>query len=253
MLITLIWYGGIVLRACAAGRIMKSGLSRQFPLVWLYLSITAAYCVALAFARNNPWLYLAIYSGALPVVIGARFAASCGIYRAITAGYRNFRIFGTVILATAGAGGALAAWLTVGVADGQPPAYAPWIWNASLLLQRESGIAIVVMLALALTVTPRGFTPLPRAALLAASVMAGDALLGLVSAWLTRAYAYQDPNLAALGVALYGVLAGAGWLSVRPTVEIIAGGHEPDQSVGERLQMLAAVFDDAGRRAEREY
>jgi predicted acyltransferase len=139
------------------------------------------------------------------------------VFWVIATNYRNFRVFGSILLSGFAVAGVVAASITCFLVF---PSGVNTLRDAMLLLQRYASIVMVVVLAgtrLTLPESPR--IPIPVNARRAADILVLDAVLGMVTAWVARAYGFNSPGVIALFPTTAGVLLGALWLMAAKPVE----------------------------------
>lgn len=262
-MIYVIWCAGVALTAFSAYRMARNGLIKHLLMVWSYLVVSVVYSAALIATRSQPYrIYTALYTGGLLLVLLAKFAAVTEIYWALAKNCPRYQRAGSAILtalgflATAAAGVAAVAATPV-----QTDTVWGWLWHASILLQRYTAVAILVILvailALVHTWLSSPHIPIPRYARRAAWVLGFDAALGLFSTWFSRTYAFHLPYATAMVWSVGCVLVGSAWVSLKvfeeravtiPPVEEM----DRDSLLRERdWQMIYAETDDAIRTYER--
>ena len=147
------WAAAILATFAAALRLVSNGLVRSFPTVFVYLVVHSLRgAVLLAYFRFHPQIYALFYSQTAPWELLIESFAVVGVFYALTEFYPKFAKPGTVILISLAILGTAAAWCTHYFA--RPTVWSP-IWNAAVVLERSTWIAMIVVLAGAWVILPR--------------------------------------------------------------------------------------------------
>jgi hypothetical protein len=230
-----------------------NGTIRILPLVWCYVAGTFAYVAILLAFSSFPSLYLAAYSIGVPFLLAVECAATASIFWALTRGYPNFRMAGTIVLCILTVAGAGAAWvISFLAAPVQVGTTMLWLWYAALVVQRYVSTITAVVLLSVLFLLPRSLGhAMPRFAIHAAWIMIFDAVVRLIAAMFVRLYGFTYPWTSALVPLASAVLAGFGWLTLTNHEEIAIGLAAPEEARAQNgrlafeLNSLRAAMDDA--------
>jgi hypothetical protein len=210
LLIQAIWFAEIALEGAAAVRMAWNGLAKRIPLLCAFLAVCAARSSILLTLRGRHDIYLKVYTTTMPFMLLTECAAIIAVFWVVASNYRNFRIFGSILLSGFAAAGVVAASIICFEAF---PAGVNTRWAVALLMQRYASIVMVVVLAgtrMALPASPR--IPIPVNARRAADILVLDASFGMLTAWVARTFGFGHPLAAALLPTIAGACLGALWL-----------------------------------------
>jgi hypothetical protein len=240
LLIHAVWCAGIALKGAAACRMAWNGLAKRIPLLCAFLAICTVRSSVLLTLRSQPDVYLKVYSATMPFTLLAEFAAIIAVFWVLATNYRNFRIFGSILLSGFALAGVVAASITCFIVF---PSGVSNLGEAMLLLQRYASIVMVVVLAgtrLTLPESPR--IPIPVNARRAADILVLDAGLGTLTAWVARAFGFSHPVATALLPTLTGLFLGALWLvGVGRVAESPVVERTPEELESEERQAALAM------------
>lgn len=217
LLVTAVWCAGIACKGAAACRMAWSGLARRIPPLFIYLAVCVIRSVILVFLNSRPKPYLMVYSATLPISLLSACAAIIAVFWVIATNYRNFRVFGSILLSGFAIAGVVAASVTCFVVF---PTGVKSVRDWMLLIQRYASVVMIVVLAgtrFTLPKSPR--IPIPVIARRAADILVLDAGLGIFTSWVARVYGYAYPTATALLPTISGLLLGVLWLMASGRVE----------------------------------
>jgi hypothetical protein len=217
ILINVVWCAGIALKGAAACRMAWNGLAKRIPPLCIFLVVCVLQSGILVALRPRLATYLKFYSATLPFGLLTECAAVIAVFWVLASNYRNFRVFGSILLSGFAVAGVVAASITCFEAF---PHGVNTLWAAALLVQRYASIVIVVVLAgtrLTLPESPR--IPIPVNARRAADILVLDAVLGVATAWIARVYGFSHPWVTAWPQIIAGLLLGVLWLMAAKRVE----------------------------------